>query len=353
MGSKYPQATEISTGTGLVKGPSIVRPQFLGAGSNSMSFAQSSEVYSLYGLSLRSAIPLPCPVADRELASADVDLVECKPNEILEELGQERTLFREDGFWQCSLFEDGSAHVVWKEHFEFRVSADAKQVLWRKLQEVPNEVFVTYFLGQVLSYCLLARGIEPLHATAIVVDDQAIAFLGDSGYGKSTLAATFLQRGYPLLTDDVLALEFRDKRIWARPGIARVKLNPDSADALLCGSRAIQMNSFTSKMIFPLNRAQHLNRVVPLQALYVLPLKASRSRIKVRRLAGRSAFFPIIQNTFNDTVLHPYRLKQQFVFADRLTRMVPINQLSYPRRMDVLPAIVDAVLADVSRSESL
>lgn len=318
-----------------------------------MSLSQSSELYSLYGLSLRSAIPLPCPVTEGELPSSDVELVECRRREILPASNRERTLFREDGFWQCSLFADGSAYVSWKNHFEFMVSADAKQVFWRRLQQVPNEVFFTYFLGQVLSYCLLARGIEPLHATGVVVGEQAIAFLGDSGYGKSTLAATLLRMGCPLLTDDVLALEFHGQKVWARPGIARLKLNPDSADALLCGGRSIPMNSFTSKMIFPLNGPQHHNRVVPLQAIYVLPRRASRSRITIQPLAGRSAFLPIIQNTFNNTVLHPCRLKQQFVFADKLTRMVPINRLSYPRRMELLPAIADAILADVSRAQSL
>src|SRR5579864_4054354 len=235
-----------------------------------MSVCYSPETYSLYGLTLRSAIPLPCPRVQQTLASPDIELLECGPAEILQACSHERVSFREQGFWQCSIFADGSAHVSWKEHFEFVVSASAKQVRWRKLREVSNEVFFTYFLGQVLSYCLLARGIEPLHATAIIVDDQAIAFLGDSGMGKSTLAAKFLQRGYTLLTDDVLALEFSGKDVWVRPGIARVKLNPDSADAVFGGRRSIPMNSFTSKMIFPLSDAQHGNRAVPLLALYVL-----------------------------------------------------------------------------------
>jgi hypothetical protein len=239
--------------------------------------------------------------------------------------------------------------VAWKEHFEFVVSAGAEQVLWQKLQEVPNEVFFTYFLGQVFSYCLLARGVEPLHATAMLVNDQAIAFLGDSGAGKSTLAATFLQMGYTLMTDDVLALAFKGEGVWVRPGIARVKLNPDSADAVFSGRRSIPMNSFTSKMIFALQDSQHRNREVPLRALYVLPHQPSQSRIMVRRLSGRASFLPIVQNTFNDTVLHPDRLKQQFAFAARLASLIPIKRLSYPRRLDLLPSVADAILADVSR----
>ena len=318
-------------------------------GQSRMSVSCRSETYSLYGLTLRSAVPLPCPSMERSFASSDIELLECGATEILQARSQKRISFREEGFWQCSIFADGSAHVYWKEHFEFVVSASAKQVLWRKLQEVSNEVLISYLLGQVLSYCLLARGIEPLHATAVVVSDQAVAFLGDSGFGKSTLAAAFLQKGYALLTDDVLALEFRGEHVWARPGIARMKLNPDSADAVFGGRRSIPMNSFTSKMIFPLNDFQHGNRTVPLQALYVLPHKPSKSRILVRRLSGRSSFLPIVQNTFNDTVLHPDRLKQQFAFAGRLASLIPIKRLSYPKRLDMLPAVADAILADISR----
>lgn len=319
-----------------------------------MSVSPHSETYALYGLTLKSAVPLPCPTVNPSLASPDITLLESGPAEIEQACRQERISFRDEGFWQSSIFADGSAHVTWKEHFEFVVSSSGEQVLWRKLQEVPNEVFFTYFLGQVLSYCLLARGVEPLHATAMVVNGQAIAFLGDSGAGKSTLAATFLQKGYTLLTDDVLALEFREGRIWVRPGIARVKLNPDSADAVFSGRRSIPMNSFTSKMIFPLNDSQHGSSEVPLRALYVLPQRPGNSqrtarRIMVRRMSGRASFLPIVQNTFNDTVLHPDRLKQQFAFAARLASLIPIKRLSYPRRLDLLPAVVDAILADLSR----
>ncbi len=157
----------------------------------------------------------------------------------------------------------------------------------------PDEVFLTYFLGQVLSHCLLMRGIEPLHATAIVVDGGAVAFLGDSGDGKSTLAASFLNRGYSLITDDVLVLEFQNDTVLAHPSLPSIKLTPESADAIFNGRRAIPMNSFTSKMIFPLQESQHVRDLVRLRVVYVLP-EVSKSIHKCRwRLFGRG-FIPAI-----------------------------------------------------------
>ncbi len=96
---------------------------------NPMSLSHHSETYSLYGLTVRSAIALPCPRVEQAMTPPDVALFECGPAEIVQACRQERISFQEDGFWQSSIFVDGSAHVAWKEHFEFVVSADAKKVL--------------------------------------------------------------------------------------------------------------------------------------------------------------------------------------------------------------------------------
>jgi hypothetical protein len=59
----------------------------------------------------------------------------------------------------------------------------------------------------------------------------------------------------------------------------------------------------------------------------------------------------VIRHTFNDSILHPRRLRQQFLFAGRLLKTVPVNTLCYPRRLDVLPAVVEAILADLKGSD--
>ena len=88
--------------------------------------------------------------------------------------------------------------------------------------------------------------------------------------------------------------------------------------------------------------------MVPLRVLYVLPKKNSKRRIGVKTLSGHAAFLPLIANTFNDSVLTPARLKQQFAFASKVTAAVPLRQLSYPNGLDLLPAVVDAILYDLS-----
>ncbi len=312
------------------------------------ALTEESAVYCLFGLRIRSALPLPCPIANDRESGADVELIESTEEQIATLCRGTPTFLDDDGYWQDTLFEDGTARVHWREHFEFVVSGDGSRVLWRKWDGASNEALFTYLLGNVLSYCLLARGTEPLHATSVVVDGKAIALLGDSGYGKSTLAAAFLTRGYPLLTDDLLMLEFRDQTVLAHPSLARIKLTPQSADAFFQGRRSIPMNGFTHKMIFALDQHQHMPHPVPLFAMYLLPVKSGKS-VSMRQVRGRAGFLPIIQNTFNNSVLTPQRIKRQFAFSSHLVKTVPVKRLSYAKRLDYLPSVVDAILADVSR----
>ena len=60
---------------------------------------------------------------------------------------------------------------------------------------------------------LMQRKILPLHGSAVAIDGKAYAFIGESGAGKSTLAAAFMNKGYELMTDDIVAISFKHNEI--------------------------------------------------------------------------------------------------------------------------------------------
>jgi hypothetical protein len=89
-----------------------------------------------------------------------------------------------------------------------------------------------YLIGSGIAAILHQRGLFPLHACAFEHEGTCIAFLGDSGAGKSTLAALLSERGYSLVTDDVLVTRStEDGRILAEPSLPILKLWPQSLDA--------------------------------------------------------------------------------------------------------------------------
>lgn len=66
------------------------------------------------------------------------------------------------------------------------------------------------FYRSVLPFVLHTRGLEALHASAVLSGGRVYAFCGPSGMGKSTLVDAFRQRGYALWADDALVLDRRD-----------------------------------------------------------------------------------------------------------------------------------------------
>jgi hypothetical protein len=74
----------------------------------------------------------------------------------------------------------------------------------------------TYLLGSIFVVLCQQRGLLPLHASAIGGRSGVVAFLANSGQGKSTLAAHLAQRGFDVLADDVCLIDT------TRPGTAMV-----------------------------------------------------------------------------------------------------------------------------------
>jgi hypothetical protein len=86
-----------------------------------------------------------------------------------------------------------------------------------------------FLLGSVFGILCHQRGVLPLHAASVEVDGQAIALAGVSGVGKSTLAAAFLRRGFPLLADDVTPIALDPGAVRFLPGLRTMRLWADSA----------------------------------------------------------------------------------------------------------------------------
>ncbi len=307
--------------------------------------------YRLYGLAVGSGLELQCPRA-RAPGPVDVRFASGAPR-AFDALRRRHPPAPREWFRHRRL-PDGSTYLRWEDLFEFVVSADGHRIRYHRLKRATAESFCTYLLGQVLSFSLLAFGVEPLHGTVVVINGEAIAFLGDCGYGKSTLGAAFLRLGYPILTDDLMALEPMASGYAVHPGMPRLKLFPSVSRRVLGVEQGgTPLNRRTSKQILPLAGKQVCRRRVPLRALYVLSAPSPAFRrpaapIEVERLSGRDAFLEVIRNTFNTIVADRDRLANQFAFASRLVAAVPVKRLRYQRRLTVLPAVCEAVLADLS-----
>jgi hypothetical protein len=330
-----------------------------------MSVAAGS--YNVYGLRLHSAWKLPYP---KGLAPwlADVSLVKGSDAQFAAAL-RTADLPRVPSPWATAPLPDGTTYLRWQRLFEFLIQPDGRSVVCRPLSDRAIDAFHTH-LGPSLSFALINLGVEPLHSTTVVIDGQAVALMGDCGYGKSTLGAEFLRAGHQLLTDDLLVLRDTRDGFLAYPGAPRVKLYPEMARRVLGAKvKGLRLKGLTPKLIVPLDARRGRRTITPLKAIYVLtPPSGSRGAqsrgsngaggahrgaapagVRIRTLTPRQACLELVRNTFNMAVEDTGRLQRQFAQATRVALTIPVKSLSYPRHFRMLSEAREAILADLEQ----
>jgi hypothetical protein len=309
----------------------------------------SPETYFLYGQTIRSAWPL-LYLPQIETSSVDCELSANDGSPLTEEMEEIISRLDEKCWFHYVRFSDGTDLIRWTGLFDFLVSSDGRRIIGRSFLDNPHERFQSYLLGQVLSFAMLRQGIEPLHATVVVIKGQAVALLGDSGIGKSTLAAAFLGAGFPILTDDMLIVKKIGDRYFAYPGPPRIKLFPEMAQALLAGDvTGTPMNPNTTKLIIPLSSQEVVQSPVELKGFYALqPPEAHTREVMINRLSQGKALLALVQNTYNTVVKSPDRLTRQFNYAAELSNHFAVKSLTYPRELSSLPKVIYEVMKDIA-----
>jgi hypothetical protein len=307
-------------------------------------------VHHLYGIRIRT----PWPVAGvPHLEGAwDVEFVEGEAA-MLAEAAAHLKPGQLQQWSQGAALPDGSSYRRWTGLIEFLVTPDARRIYARTLDETNREALLAYLLVDALSYSMVRLGREPLHATAVRTDRGAVAFVGESGFGKSTLGALFVRDGFRLVTDDMLVLTPVQDGYLAHAGPPRLKLYRGIANRIFGGSdRGVPMNPVTEKMIIPLDEAQTVRDSTSLRAVYLIRKPDERHPARrpcIRRLSPARAFPRILAATASHYGFERDRLTRQFEFVTQLVGRIPIKTLSYPRDEHNMGRLQDAVLADLNR----
>ena len=201
------------------------------------------------------------------------------------------------------------------------------------------------YVNQVFPLALSRQGRPAFHASVVTVAGGAIAFLGSTGMGKSTLATSFVRNGAEFLTDDGMLIEERDEGIFVQPNHPSVRLWDDSI-AVLLGDDAARAPalSFTSKSrLLASDALPYCDHPKPLLAAFVLG-DDSAPVPTVGDLNGVDRVMGWLANSFlldgEDRAL----ISRHFEWTLRISGRVPTWRLDYPRRYDVLPQVRALVL---------
>lgn len=210
-------------------------------------------------------------------------------------------------------------------------------------------------LGTVLAFWLEQRNSPVLHAAAVASPQGAIAFLGDSGSGKSTLASTFVGAGYPLLTDDNLAIRQQGDTFWALPGYPQMRMWPETATYAIGAYEKLPL-------LYPAGEKRRL-RIGPesFGQFYTTPQRmavcyvperrdpaSDGSQVEIRALSPAQALYTLVQQAFlfeaNQRLGDHQR---RLAFWSHFVRQTPVKQLLYPDGFAALADVRQAILANL------
>lgn len=250
---------------------------------------------------------------------------------------------------------DGSFRLRYSDGVEFGVDARGTRVWASGPEGTPPEYLAVYLLGPVLGFVLRLRGITCLHASAVMADNRALAFLGAPGAGKSTLAAAFALAGYPVLSDDIVPLKETDGRFLAEAGTPRLCLWPDAV-AHLYGSpealpRLIPENSLApgwDKRWLDLSTAspQFFPQAASVGAVYCLGPRQAETDFLVEPISPGAGLMTLVANAYRSDLIDKDLRAREFAALARLAAQVPLRRVTPPADPARLPGLCEAILAD-------
>lgn len=244
--------------------------------------------------------------------------------------------------------------VVWKLRDHYHLAyADGTQFLiddrgTRVWATWPSETLTledtaTYFLGPVMGFVLLLRGFISLHACAVAVDDQAVAIVGPAGSGKSTTAAAFADRGYRILSEDVVTLRDRGARFLVEPAYPSIRLWPASVEALYGAAATLpRLTPTWDKCYLDLTQDKYefQTHPLPLAAIYLLAERNDDPGAPfVQNLAPAQGLISLIANTYATYLMDRQMRAREFELLHRVVNSVHVRRVtphSDPARIDDL-----------------
>jgi hypothetical protein len=280
-------------------------------------------VNKAFGLSIISEIPLfELPHMDTILNSIDIEIK-------IEDISK---------LWS-QLSSPHSAFVVKENLVMFQVPniatfsiQDGNRISVSPLEEYDEDVIRLYLLGTCMGAILLQRKIYPLHGSAIAINGNAYAIIGESGAGKSTLASAFLSEGYQLLSDDLIAVSLTQEESIpiVTPSYPQQKLWQDSLNNF--GMDTSEYRSIfgrETKYSVPVS-SNYVSHPLPLAGIFEL-VKSEKEEIEIRRIEKLERFSILFSNTFRNFLIQSLGLMDwHFHISANIVNKIEIYQLKRP-----------------------
>jgi hypothetical protein len=290
--------------------------------------------YTAYGLGIRSELPLPELDAPHG-AGSDIEI----------RFGRlDRIRLQAAGRRHHARLTPHEAELFWEEVGAFQVR-DGREIIIDPTYASDHDGIRLLLLGSVFGVLLHQRQTLLLHASAVAIDGRVVAFMGHSGWGKSTMAAAFHAAGHEVLTDDITAIAIEGSQVCVIPGFPQIKLHPDSAEAT--GHAVTSLPRLHGKVEKRALRFidRFSRQPLPLSCIYVL---AEGLQPEIEEVRRQDALVELVRHSYAAGILKSTgAASANMLQCADVARTVPLRRLRKGHSLEMLPELVRIVTQDI------
>lgn len=230
---------------------------------------------------------------------------------------------------------------------DFEIRPGTEEVVCYPVPDVDDAVIESLFHNSIRPLLINHAGGLALHGSACATPHGAIAFVGLSRRGKTTLAGACAKAGNPFLTEDVIELGRAGDGYLVIPQRPVLRVFGDTADYLR-RNRDHEGEPVRKIALEPGTDLPFATEAAPLVAIYVLgPGEAKEPMLAP--VEPQHALAEILQHAFVLDVEDKVRLHAHFERLSDLALNVPFVALDFPRQYDALPRVISAVVDNTAR----
>ncbi len=240
------------------------------------------------------------------------------------------------------------------DRYRFGVRGDGSEIL------IEEDVLYGYantthlLTNQVLPMVATLQNKQVLHASAVAINGIAKVFIGESGYGKSTLAAALVQAGGELISDDCLMLDKIEDEWSVTASYPSLRLWPENAQRLLSEYKikGREISTYCKKKEYFSTKGVMLpvkQGPTRIEKIYILENPDNSiglEHISVKKMQAGSALKALLESQFRLDGTNLELLKREFITLSQLTDATGVFTLNYYRSYDKLPIICSEIMQD-------
>lgn len=302
-----------------------------------------TQLYHAFGFNIQS---------DIDLLELPLIIIEENEPQIIIEISDLTSIWKE-------LSDKNKSFVIKKEFIMFKIQAvgiflvqKGREILYSPLADADEDLIRLYLLGTCMGAILMQRRVLPLHGSAIAIDGKAYAIIGDSGAGKSTLASSLLNKGYQLISDDVIPVTLNEEKLpLITPAYPQQKLWLESLNEFGMDANGYkQIFNRETKYAVPVKN-QFVSQKLQLSGVFEL-VKSDTAEIILNPIHKLNSLQTLFKHTYRNFFIAQMGLMEwHFNITVAMAEKINLYQLSRPANRFTSHELAEEIINAIKEEE--